>query len=213
MIENFRYTSSWEKFEEAVKILKDLLKQGDAYWLIGFMGDFDLYIDDEVAEEMDEEILDILSDEVMYLLYWALDEEDIDEEAMRNTITNAENEVTESEMAEIVVSVRNKFELVKDAFDIEVLVRRYNLKKDSVSLKLSDLKYNVYANKMPNGKEVNCAFINIACKKDLGGMKPQGIGTLLAEKAPEQEVTFICDEDDIDVLIHHLEGIKRNLKG
>ena len=68
MIENFRYISPWDEFEGAVREMKDVLKRKQAYWAIGFMDEFDLYIDDAAAENMTSETLDIIYDEILYLL-------------------------------------------------------------------------------------------------------------------------------------------------
>lgn len=216
MNKNFRYSSSWENFEDAVKIIKELFKNQKAYWLAGFMEDFGLAFDDAAYDEL-KDIQAILEQEILYLVYFCLiGREFSDKEKIRKEIsnsTNSKNNISDSEIDEMVLLVQNKFELVKDAFDIDRLRARYIMKKDSVNSKLADFKYNVMLQNLPNGNKAGCVLLNMACKKKLGDFGSEGIVELFEEKEPTTEITFICDEDDIDYLISQLEEIKQKIKG
>ena len=54
---------------------------------------------------------------------------------------------------------------------------------------------------MPDGSSVNCAHVNMACKKKLNGSNSEN-----------GEITFICDEEDIDFWIGHLEEMKQKIR-
>lgn len=200
MIENFRYNSPWGDFENAVKDMKDALKKKQAYWAVGFMDEFDLYIDDKAAEEMKTGSLDIIYNEILYLLKWGLDKESFREDAMRMVISSTGDEISKEEDS-MVRAVYNKFELVQDSFETDRLAVRYNLKQNAISPKLSELKYNVEAFYMPDGSSVNCALVNMVCKKKLDESSGQS-----------GDITFICDEEDIDFLIGQLEEMRQKMR-
>lgn len=215
MINNFRYSSSWEKFEEAVKIIKELFKTQKAYWLAGFMDDLGLAFDDAVYDIV-KDIQSIVEQEILYLVYFCLIGREFSDKEIRKEISNAVgpiNNISDTEINELVMLVQNKFELVKDALDIDKLRVRYIMKKDSVNPKLADFKYNVMLQNLPNGNNVGCVLLNMACKKKLGDFGSKGIVELFEEREPTTEITFICDEDDIDYLISQLEDIKQKIKG
>ncbi|TGY97100.1 hypothetical protein E5329_06520 [Petralouisia muris] len=201
MIENFRYISPWNDFEDAIKEMKDVLKKKQAYWAVGFIDEFDLYIDNAAAEKMEKKTLDIIYDEILYLLKWKLEKRKFREDDIRMAISAADDEISEEEEDLLVKAVYNKFELVQDAFEIDRLMARYNLKQNTVSPKLSDLRYDIGAYYMPDGSSVNCAHVNMACKKKLNGTDREN-----------GEITFICDEEDIDFWIGHLEEMKQKIR-
>lgn len=212
MIANFRYDSSWEDFSNAIKIVKGLIKQGKAYWLIGFLKDFDLYLNEEAIDVLDDKTIDILQDEVIYLLMWALNGAEIDVEEMHEAMLANNKNVSEDDIEAAVRSTQNKFELVKDSFDISTLSARYNLKKNSVNSKLCDFAYNIYThNNAEEQSKTNCAIISMTCKRKFSELKAQGIGALLAERE-QKEITFVCDETDLDILIRELKEIKQKIR-
>lgn len=208
MAAKFRYISSWEEFESAVQTVKELLSQKKAYWLIGLMEDVDLYIDDASAEKMGTETLGIIYREILPLLEWRLQEGKTGREEIYTNIISLEgvSHKDENEKDQIATSVCNKFEMVEDSFKIDRLEIRYDLKKDAISPKLSELEYNVHTHHMPDGQKGKCALINMACRKDLSGM---GTGS----SRQDGDITFICDEEDIDFLIVWLEELKQRIKG
>lgn len=211
MINNFRYNSSWEDFEEAVNKIKELLKLNKVYWLIGCIEECGLGVDDDAFAEI-EEIQDIIGEEILYLLYSCLNGIGINYTEMRRTLSNPINNVSDAEIETLLMSVQNKFELVKDAFVTDKLKMRYKLKMNSVNHKLSDFNYNVLSQSLPDGSNARYALVNMSCRKKLKKFGAQGIERLLEEKEPATEITFICDEDDIDVLISQLEEIKQKVK-
>ncbi len=208
MAAKFRYISSWEEFEIAVQTVKELLGQKKAYWLIGLLDDVDLFIDDASAEEMGAETLGIIYREILPLLEWRLEEGEADREEVYTNITSLESisNRDENEIEEIATSVCNKFEMVEDSFKIDRLEIRYDLKKDAISPKLSELGYNVHTHHMPDGKKGKCALINMACRKDLSEV---GAGS----SRQDGDITFVCDEEDVDFLIGWLEELKQKIKG
>lgn len=210
MIENFRYSSSWEKFEEAVKKLKDLIKDDKAYWLIGYLKEFDIYIDEVEEAKLEEDILEIINSEILYLLSETLNGKDINEEKIKKTIKSVSVDVSEESIQEAVMSIRNKLEFVKDSFDIEMLKKRYKLKKESVSSKISGFNYNIYTSNLPDGEKVNFAFLNISVKKRLPEMKD--VISVFENAERQSEVDFICDKEDLNMLIHQLEMIKKKME-
>ena len=201
MVDGFRYTSPWEAFERAVWELKELLKRKDAYWAVGFMANFGLFIDDAIARKMEKDILDIMYNEIIYLLRWRLDGGKIEKEDILEAASTADCEIQEEELETLVKIVCNKFELVMDAFDAEQLAIRYKLKRNTVSPKLSDLKYDVNTQYMPDGHKINCVLVNMACKKKWNGCAEQS-----------DDITFICDEEDIDLWIGQLEEMRQRIR-
>ncbi|MCM1252698.1 MAG: hypothetical protein NC321_07735 [Clostridium sp.] len=210
MIENFRYSSPWEQFEEAVRKLKDLIENEKAYWLVGYLREFDIYIDEIEKVKLGEDILEIVNSEILYLLYETLNGKDINEEKIEKTIRAVSEDASEKSVRDAVMSLRNKFEFVKDSFDIEKLRKRYKLKKESVSAKISGFNYNIYTSNLSDGDKMNCAFINISSKKRLAEMRDSI--TLFENDEKQTEVYFVCDKEDIDMLIHQLEIVKKKME-
>ncbi len=201
MIENFRYISPWDEFERAVREMKDVLKRKQAYWAIGFMDEFDLYIDDAAAENMTSETLDIIYDEILYLLKWRLDKKSFREDEVRMAISAAGDEISKEEEDLMFKAVCNKFELVQDMFEIDKLFLRYNMKQNTISPKLSDLKYDIGTSYLSDGSRINCALVNMVSKKKLDNSSKQS-----------GDITFICDEEDIDFWIGQLEEMKQKIR-
>lgn len=210
MITGFRYNSSWEQFEKSVKILKKLISQNKAYWMIGCIRDLDIYIDEKEEETLQDDILNIFHEEILYLLYSLLEGEKIEEDDIREAATGMDDEISEEELQKMVTSIHNKLELVKDAFDIDNLTMRKNLKKESVNAKLSDFGYNIYITKLLNGEKVECAIINLTSQKKLRSIKGNPINIFLQKE--ENDVSFICDREDLDLMIHKLKTIRRKME-
>lgn len=208
MAVKFRFTSPWEEFEYAVQTVKELLDQKKAYWLIGLLDDVDLYIDDASAEEMGTETLGIIYREILPLLEWRLEEGKEDREDIYTNIISLDSisHKDENEKDEIATSVCNKFEMVEDSFRIDRLEMRYDLKKDAISPKLSELQYNVHTHHMPDGQKGKCALINMVCRKNLDERRAGSSGQ-------DGDITFVCDEEDIAFLIGWLEEVKQKIKG
>ena len=196
MINNFRYSCPWEQFEEAVKILKNLIERKKAHWLIGFIKNIDLLVD-ESEDELSDEIEKIIDDEIIYLIRRTLTKKDVDEEGFKKSMRLSYPNASEEELDESAIIFFNKLELVKDTFNIDKLSIKYNVKKRLISHKLSGFDYNILTHNLsPDEEETKCALINISSQKSL------------EKNQKEEEVSFICDKDDIDILIHFLEIIK-----
>lgn len=212
MIANFRYNSSWEQFEKSVKILEELISQNQAYWMIGYMRDLGIYIDETIEETLQEDVLNIIHEEILYLLYGLLEKETITEDDMKEALTEADHKIPEKELQEMIISVRNKYERVKDAFDIDKLTIRNNLKKETINAKLFDFEYNIYTTKLSNGEKAECAIINLSSKKKLRSIKGISLSFLGQNEERKNEVSFLCDREDLDLLIHQLETIRRKME-
>lgn len=210
MVNNFRYDSPWEEFTQAVKEVKELVKDKKAFWSIGFLNEFDLCIYESVAESMDKKTLKIIYGEITYLLRLGLNQGTLKEEEVRASIGSANMGVAEGELDRMVKALCNKYELVADAFDIHSLSMRYNLKKNAISPKLSSLKYNIYTDYMPNGKAIDCALVTMACKKNRNRMSGKRIDEFFDGQG--EDITFICDEEDVDLWIGELEELKQKMR-
>lgn len=215
MIKKFIFTSTWDMFAEAVDVIKKLIDSNKAHWAVGFLNEFSLYVEDDADINLKIKTGTDIIDEIVYLLGWYLETAcngtEITEKEILKTI-NASQETfsDEKELKQTVKNVQNKLELVKDAFDTDHLVIRYKLKRDAVNLKLSDFKYNIYAQNLPDKGRSNFALIHMTCKRNLKGFL-QGIKALLTEHEQGESVTFICDKEDIDLLIALLNEIKQTL--
>lgn len=215
MIKNFRYKSDWDDFFTAVKILKELVKSKQAFFSVGFWRSFSLIYTDNVC--LNAEIDTIISDEIVYLLRWYLNRnkegKEINEKEIRSLLDAGSKEsVSEEEQALLVKKIENKLELVKDAFDVERLIVRYQLKQDAVNAKLSDFNYNIYTCEIPNQGNTSFAIVDMECKKKLQDV-PQGIEKILSRHEQGESITFICDEEDIDLMICALKEMKQKIKG
>lgn len=201
MIKYFRYNSPWEQFEEAVKQLKDLLERKKAFWLIGFLKDIDILVD-ESEGKLSEETESIIDDEILYLVRGILNNKQLDYESIKRGICRNYENIPEEDLEASVVSVSNKLELVKDTFELDELLRRYKLKNHSVIHKMSGFDFNIITQSLPpDGEEVKCAVINLSTQKRI------------AENEKENDISFICDKDDVDVLIQLLQMVKTGMEG
>lgn len=210
MVNNFRYDSPWEEFTQAVKEVKELVKSKKAFWAIGFLNEFDLFIYDSVAQLMDKKMLNIIYGEITYLLKLGLNQGTLKEEKVRATIESTNMGAPKDELDMMVKSLCNKYEFVADAFDIHNLSMRYNLKKNAISPKLSSFKYNIYTDYMPNGKAIDCALVSMACKKNMDRMSGRKIDEFYDGQGAD--ITFICDEEDLDLWIGELEELKQKIR-
>lgn len=201
MIKYFRYNSPWEQFEEAVKQLKDLLERKKAFWLIGFLKDIDILVD-ESEGKVSEETENIIDDEILYLVRGILNNKQLDYESIKRGICRNYENIPEEDLEASVVSMSNKLELVKDTFEMDELLRRYKLKKNSVIHKMSGFDFNIITQSLPpDREEVKCAVINLSTQKRI------------AEDEKENDISFICDKDDVDVLIQLLQMVKTGMEG
>lgn len=212
MIANFRYKSSWEKFEETVNILKDLLKNKKAFWVIGYSQGLDIEIDDDFMEKTDRDILMIMNDEILTIVAAILKDGSLNEEKLRKSLLSADHEISEEEKDSIVRSVFNKLELVKDAFDIDRLAVRYQLKKESVNPKILNFEHNVFTHHFADGGKEMCALVSISTKKKLPDLMGQTLSSFFSNSEKENEISFLCDRDDIDLLIYQLKTIKKEME-
>lgn len=212
MIENFRYSSSWEQFEYSVKELKKLLSQNQAYWMIGYLKDLDIYIDETVQETLQEDVVNIIHDEILYLLFVLLENGNLIEENLKEALDESNPELSDEESQEIITCVHNKLELVKDAFDINKLAIRYGLKKQAITNKLSAVDFNIYSTKLLDGESVRCAIINLSSQKELKTLNKIPLSIFLQDNAQKDEVSFLFDEEDLNLLIHQLETIRRKME-
>ena len=116
-------------------------------------------------------------------------------------ISAAGDEISKEEEDLMFKAVCNKFELVQDMFEIDKLFLRYNMKQNTISPKLSDLKYDIGTSYLSDGSRINCALVNMVSKKKL-------------DKSSKQsgDITFICDEEDIDFWIGQLEEMKQKIR-
>ena len=215
MIKNFRYSSDWEDFVKAVEIIKEMLKSKQAFFSVGFLSSFTLGVVDDVC--LEETIETIINDEIVYLLRWYLECNDagkqVNEQEIRSVLKRGKGfKISEEEERLLVKSISNKLELVKDAFDIERLSARYQLKQNAVNAKLSDFNYNICTCDLPNQKKANFALIDMVCKRNLLDA-PQGLEKILAQYEHGESITFICDEEDIDMMIGMLKEMKQKIKG
>lgn len=116
MVNNFRYDSPWEEFTQAVKEVKELVKSKKAFWAIGFLNEFDLFIYDSVAQLMDKKMLNIIYGEITYLLKLGLNQGTLKEENVRATIESTNMGAPKDELDMMVKSLCNKYEFVADTF-------------------------------------------------------------------------------------------------
>ncbi len=215
MIENFRYRSKWEDFEKAVDTARKLVDSGQAFWMVGFLDEFNMCLAEGVSIE--EGMSKIITDEVIYLMRWYLAHKfyglKTDENEIRSVLlAGAEFNMNGDELDSSVKMVQNKLELLIDAFDTERLTVRFKMKQEAVNLKLDEFKYNICKTSLPGGGSTDFAVVNMVCKKKLCGVE-QGIERLLLANAQGESVTFICDEEDIDLWINELTEMKQKLKG
>ncbi len=215
MIKNFRYSSEWEDFIKAVDTLKELVKLEQAFFSVGFLSAFSLVLTDNTY--LEAEVETIIYDEIVYLLRWYLEcniaGREVDEEEILLTLKKSKDiNISEEEEKALVKNISNKLEFVKDAFDSERFVDRYYLKQNAVNAKLSDFKYNICSYNLPYQRKTSFALIDMVCKKDLRDV-PQGIEKLFAQYEQGESITFICDEEDIDLMICMLEEMKQKIKG
>lgn len=199
MINNFRYSCPWEQFEEAVKILKNLIEQKKAYWLIGFMGNVDILLEEVSEKQLTKEVQNIIDNEIVYLIHGSLVNKDYNGEILKEMLSLRDPDVPKEELDMSIMSFCNKLELVKDTFDIDKLSARYKLKDISINHKLSNFNYNIYTHSLSTNQNAKCALLNFSSKKDFGSNK-------------EDDVSFICDVEDIDILIYMLQTIKKNME-
>ena len=167
--------------------------------MIGFIKDIDLIID-ETEDKLSYEIKNIIDDEIIYLIRGSLAKINDDEEGIKKSMRLSYPDISEKELDASAIIFFNKLELVKDTFDIDALSIKYNVKKGLISHKLSNFDFNIFTYDIsPDVKKAKCALINISSQKNL-------------EKNEEEGISFICDKDDIDILIHLLGIVKRRLE-
>lgn len=209
----FRYVSEWGDFETAVKVLKTCLEKGTMHFCIGFIEDFTLIADDEIESDaiVDDKSIQIIKDEILYLITSGLEELKMDEESVYHNLLSAKV-VPEEQIKKVTKEVCNKYELVSDTFDIEQLKLRYDLKNNSVNKKVSSLDYNIIMQEQNNREYSSFALISLGVKKNLIDSDSNKLKSLSVRNEIEDSTTFICDENDIEIMISELKIIQKKIR-
>lgn len=213
MIKNFRYNSSWEDFSRTVSKICYLIQQKKAEWLIGFLKDFDLYIEEDAAfKSLSRTELEIAYEEILYLLMGAITNSEIDTADLKRQLAENYGELSEKEIRDLITNIENKYELIKDSFNIAEMRNKYNYRKKSINSKLCQFEFNICIQDNENGTdESRYALVRMTSQNNLPELDSKRIDQLISERE-KKEVTFLCDETDIDILIAQLEEVKQKIR-
>ena len=208
VLENFRYASDWEAFTSAVDKLSELLGNGQAHLLIGLKRDFDLELQN--VNEIPDSILEVIYDEVLYLMYHYLREGEFNEQELEDVFK--EKKISRKEIQEYILMMKNKMEYVCDALINTDIKRNFKFKSNILLNKISSLEYNISNYELDNEIEVKHCILQIGVSRQLKKCDGNKIPELVSAKSEEKLIEFVCNEEDIDYLIKKLEILKKKIK-
>ena len=208
MLENFRYASEWKEFTCAVDKLSELLGNGQAYLLIGLKKDFDLELQN--ANEIQDSVLEIINDEVLYLMYHYLREGEFEEQELLNFFK--EKKLSSKETKEYILMMKNKMEYVCDALINTEIKKRYTFKSNVLLNKISSLDYNICNYKLDKDIGMEHCILQIGVNRQLKKLDGNKIPELVSAKNEEKLTEFVCDVEDLDYLINKLEILKKKIQ-
>lgn len=206
MPRDFRYRSSWEKFEEAANYFFECLKENKAKLLYGCIKN--IYV--EIPNEKPE-FKKIVMREVVSLLEEAL-EGDFDLQDLNDYLeTQCEDGmIEEDDIQDILNMVEEKYKYVVERIVNNDTVRRYYFKENTINNKISGFQSDINKYIINNEEELKYALIRIAVNKKLPDFTlPNEVIKLIEDR--EEKVEFVCDVNDLDYLIEQLETIKKKL--
>lgn len=188
MLENFRYASEWEEFTSAVDKLSELLGNGQAHLLIGLKKDLDLELQN--ANEIQDSILEIIYDEVLYLMYNYLREGEFDEHELENLFK--EKKLSSKETKEYILMMKNKLEYICDALINTEIKKRFEFKSNILLNKISSLDYNICNYKLDKDIEMEHCILQIGVSRQLKKFDGNKMSELVSAKNEEKLTEFVC---------------------
>lgn len=208
MLENFRYVSEWEEFTSAVDKLSELLGNGQAHLLIGLKKDFDLELQN--ANEIQDSILEIIYDEVLYLMYHYLREGEFDEQELEEVFKD--KKLSSKETQEYILMMKNKMEYICDVLINSEIEKSFKFKNNILLNKISSLDYNISNYELDNKIEVKHCILQIGVSRRLKKFDDNKMSEFVSGKNEEKLIEFVCNEEDIDYLIKKLEILKKKIQ-
>lgn len=208
MLENFRYASEWEEFTSAVDKLSELLGNGQAHLLIGLKKDLDLELQN--ANEIQDSILEIIYDEVLYLMYHYLREGEFDEQELEEVFKD--KKLSSKETQEYILMMKNKMEYICDVLINSEIEKSFKFKNNILLNKISSLDYNISNYELDNKIEVKHCILQIGVSRRLKKFDGNKMSEYVSGKNEEKLIEFVCNEEDIDYLIKKLEMLKKKIQ-
>lgn len=112
MITSFRFNSPWEQFE------KSALREPGL--LVGYMKDLDIYIDEAAEETLTGDVLNIIHDEILYLIDGLLEMEGVEEDEIKEAFTESGREDTMQKCRKII---ERSIEVLSDWSEIQDMLQ------------------------------------------------------------------------------------------
>lgn len=209
--EGYRYNSDMELFQTAVDCAKEMLESNKMillYHCIDVISAEVFMTPVEFEQEYDKirwnEFIDILDNEIVYLLRQGFEGGNEDETGLKRYLS--EKNVSEECQEKIIQLKLDKCQYVNKWLAGEKEKNRYNLKKSSVWKKLSDIECEL--SRTIDEEEIVYATIKMSVNSTL---EVKEVPKVTRDIFDQDNVTFICDRSDIEYLIRKLERIKQML--
>lgn len=209
--EGYRYNSDMELFQIAVDCAKEMLESNKMillYHCIDVISAEVFMTPVEFEQEYDRirwnDFIDILDNEIVYLLRQGFEGSSEDETGLKRYLT--EKNVSEKQQEKIIQLKSDKCQYASKRLAGEKEKKRYNLKKSSVWKKLSDIECEL--SRTIDEEEIVYATIKMSVNSTL---EVKEMPKVTRDIFDQDNVTFICDRSDIEYLIRKLERIKQML--
>ena len=212
---DYRFKSDLAEFKAAVEYTEELLSRNELLLVYGFRKN--ITVKAEISKERFEERYDSLSWDKYYKILRSeilviLEQnycEPVEEE--RGLVRYLRDEkVDEEKIAEISSVKIEKRRYVLEKLNTEEGRARYQLKKNTISHLLSDIRYDVCRT---TGEEISTVYANIRIQtNDI--LADEGLPRQIANLVNannSREISFICDKEDIEYLISELRDIQKKM--
>lgn len=211
--EDFRFKCDMEKFKQCVDIARHMMDNKYLFILFGSFREFQFKVTmnkenyNKCYSGLDYgEFRNILKEEVGVIILQNIVEPELEEANLENYL---EKEITNPNMVkEILAEKYEKRKYVRDMLMDSGMISRYWLKKKTLNHKLSGLDYELNRFVFKDNTDILYATIQIETAKM---PKNENVSTIFAGNSDKQTVSFVCDKQDLEYIIEHLERIKERM--
>ena len=213
---DFRFSSSFEDFEECVSIAKKLMEEKKCLILFGTIKkiDVELSITQFEYESMAfdlrwEAFNEILKTEITVIIEQNLESEIEFERKLFSYLKK--NNLTDEECTRVCEIKIQKRKLVDNELMNDESIQRYKFKRKTLNKSLSSLEYEINKYVFDDEKEIKYVYMNIgACNNLLDEEIPIPLSKISVSDK-EKRINFVCDKEDIQYMISKLNEIVKRL--
>lgn len=211
--EDFRFKCDLGKFKQCVDVARKMLDKKQISLLFGCFRElcFKVRLNKEEYSELYSELKynefrNILRNEVEVIVLQNIVEPNLQEPKLKDYL---QEELEKTEDIQTILNEKyEKRKYVKDNLMNEEIILRYRMKEKTLNHKLSGLEYELNRFVFEDELEQLYATIRFETAKVL---RKNGIPGVLMGDTEKEEISFVCDKQDLEYIIDVLEKIKEKM--